>query len=281
MTNSNDTLGDRCKQYELTEAGRRLMPLLPILVRLDGKGFSKFTKGLDRPYDLNLSRMMILTTMFLVEETNARIAYTQSDEISLVLYSDSYDSQVFFDGKIQKLVSVLASMATAKFNSLIPEYLPSKSDKLALFDCRAWNVPTLSEATNTILWRCLDAEKNAVSMTARTVYSHKELYGKTTTQQIEMMREKGLIWELKPDFFKYGTFIRRKKIMVDLTEEERSAIPEKFRSLPGVQVERSMLQEFTVPRFSKVVNRTGVLFNGENPKRFEFEAMLEKEVETK
>ena len=100
-------LGDRMKSYEQKEAGRRFMSLLPVCARIDGKGFSKFTKGLDRPYDRGMSEIMSKTMAYLTQETQASIGYTQSDEISLVWYSPNAKSQIFFDGRIQKMVSVL------------------------------------------------------------------------------------------------------------------------------------------------------------------------------
>ena len=105
--------GDRMKLYERMEAGRRFMPRLPICVRLDGKGFSKWTRGLARPYDPRLSALMEHVATRLVEETQAVIGYTQSDEISLVFYTADPKAQVFFDGRIQKMTSVLAAMTTA------------------------------------------------------------------------------------------------------------------------------------------------------------------------
>jgi tRNA(His) guanylyltransferase len=145
---SEDDLGDRMKGYEMAEAGRMLIKTLPIMIRLDGKAFHTFTKGLKRPYDERLSTLMANTTKYLVEQTNALVGYTQSDEISLVLYSDDPLTQVYFDGRIQKLTSVVASMTTMYFNKFMASALPEKADKVALFDCRVWNVPTLEEAAN-------------------------------------------------------------------------------------------------------------------------------------
>ena len=48
---STDALGDRMKAYERQETELRFIPLLPIYARIDGRGFSKFTKGFARPYD--------------------------------------------------------------------------------------------------------------------------------------------------------------------------------------------------------------------------------------
>ena len=117
-------LGDRMKMYEHREVGRRAMPRLPICVRIDGKTFSRFTRNLARPYDERLSELMVHTAEVLVEKTGARIGYTQSDEISLILYSDSPNSQVYLDGRIMKLTSILASIATAAFNARLGELIP-------------------------------------------------------------------------------------------------------------------------------------------------------------
>lgn len=269
MTNSKDMMGDRMKLYEQAEAGRKLLPLAPVCARLDGRGFSKFTKGLTRPFDVGMVKAMVLTTMYLVEETNARIGYTQSDEISLVFYTDTFDSEIFFNGKVQKMVSVLSSMATAKFNSLLPEHLPSKVGLLPVFDCRVWSVPTLTEAANTLLWREKDATKNSISMAAQHYYSHKELDGRSSSDKQEMLFQKGVNWNDYPDFFKRGTFIQRRKRLVTLTDEELSRIPEKHRPPVGKQVERTHVIELPMPPFGKVTNRTGVVFNGEEPRTFE------------
>lgn len=113
--NTKDPLGDRMKLYESMEAGRKLMPLLPVVIRLDGKSFSKWTRGLERPYDTRLARVMSYVTRCLVEETDARIGYTQSDEISLVIHSDTLKSEIYFGGKVAKINSVLASLASVRF----------------------------------------------------------------------------------------------------------------------------------------------------------------------
>ena len=161
-----DDFGNRMKMYEKM-ADTRLMPLLPICARIDGRCFSSWTRGLDRPYDSRLSSLMVAVARLLVEETNACMGYTQSDEITLVLYSPSPNSQVFFDGKLQKTVSVLASAATTFFAQKLPEYLPEKT--IPQFDCRVWTVPNKDEAANAILWREKDSTKNSIQSAARSV----------------------------------------------------------------------------------------------------------------
>lgn len=260
----SDDFGDRMKLYEQAEAGRKALPLLPIVIRLDGKGFSKWTKGLERPYDKRLSDIMVEVTEYLVSELGACIGYTESDEISLVLYSDDIKKEVFFDGKIQKLVSVSASMATASFNLRCQGVFDKP---IALFDSRVWTVPTLGEAANAILWREQDATKNSISMAARCYYSHKELQNKNGAEMQEMLFQKGVNWNDYPAFFKRGTFVQRRKEQRKFSADELEKLPAQHeaRKNPDLVIERSVIKPIDMPKFSSVKNRVGVIFYGEDP----------------
>jgi tRNA(His) guanylyltransferase len=263
-----DSLGDRMKRYESAEAGRRLMPLLPALARLDGRAFHSFVRGLARPFDQRLSELMIDTATFLVRETNAVIGYTQSDEITLAWVPDEFDAQVFFDGRIQKMASVLAALGTAYFGHRLPAYLPDEyAQRLPVFDGRVWNVPTLEEAANTFLWREVDAVKNSISMAARAYYDHAELHDKSGSEMQELLWRKGINWNDYPSFFKRGTYIRRWKESRAFTAVEREALPEKHaaRTNPALLVERTECGPIELPPLLKVGNRAGVLFRAEQP----------------
>ena len=262
-----DGLGDRMKEYEGMEGERRFLPLLPVCARIDGKSFSRFTKGLARPYDKRLVDLMGQTTTYLVEETQAKMGYTQSDEINLVWYSDDFKSQIFFDGRIQKIVSVIASMTTAYFNRHLEKYLPEKADRLGFFDSRAWQVPTLEEAANTFLWRELDATKNSISMAARSYYSHKALMGKKAAEMQEMLFQKGVNWNDYPDFFKRGSFFQKHKVYRKFTPEEIERLPRQHqaRKNPDLKVERSSVRRLKMPPFSRVKNRVEVILTGAEP----------------
>lgn len=216
-----DALGDRMKTYERLETDVRLMPNLPIYVRLDGRGFSKFTSKMIRPYDKRLSTLMLATTEYLVKEFGASIGYVQSDEISLVLKHD-YEHGAIFEGKIQKLVSTLASSATAFFNANFSVYFKNETslnycERLPTFDCRIFSVPSWDEAANAILWRYLDAIKNSKQMLAQHYFSHKELQGLNGKILVDKLKtEKNIIWEDYPEFFRSGVFV--KKFNVEINE---------------------------------------------------------------
>lgn len=257
----NDDFGDRMKSYETDETARRLDISLPIYARLDGRGFSKFTKGMDKPFSVNMTYFMNETAAYLVNKTKATVAFVQSDEISLLWdISDKENAQFpFFDAKIQKMTSVLSGMATAKFNSLLIETL---RNRLPHFDCRILNLPSKVEATNMFLWRAMDAKKNAVASIAQYYFSHKELQNKSQKDMIEMLHEKGVDFEkmFHPTCL-YGTFMHKKAVEKNLTLSELERIPVDKR--PDGPIMRNEIVLTSVKDFHKVTNRVDFLYNGD------------------
>lgn len=248
---STDNFGDRMKMYEALETESKFMPLLPIYARIDGQSFSKFTRGFRRPFDPDMSRWMIQTTAHLVKETGARIGYTQSDEISLVWLQEDLRSELWFARKKQKMVSSLAAEATSAFyNLLLDDERFDLMRKRPTFDARVFQLPNQVEASNVVLWREQDATKNAIGMAARSLYSQKELMRKNGNEMQEMMFQKGVNFNDYPAAFKRGTFLRRE--LYEIETENGSAI-------------RSRIAELPMPKFGSVSNRTGVIFNNEEP----------------
>lgn len=228
-----DAMGDRLKAYETVETDQRFPPNTLIYARLDGRSFSKFTKGLARPWDGRLSNMMIDVTKSLVKEFNALTGYTQSDEISLI-FLNKYETPMIFDGKKQKLLSTLAGHASAVFNALLPSCLPEKIGKYPIFDCRMYPLPSV-DAGNAFLWREQDAMRNSVSMLAQYYFSHKKLIGKSTVDKIDMLRaQKAVIWDDCPDFFKHGTYIKRVgRVKVNPEYPDQPTIRHAIEVIPG------------------------------------------------
>lgn len=265
----DDSFGDRMKLYEMSEAGRKILPLLPVVARLDGRAFHSFVRGLNRPYDERLSSLMVDTTKYLVRETNANCGYTQSDEITLSWFCPTFASQIVFDGRVSKMTSILAAMCSVYFNQMIPNFLPKEyAKKSPLFDCRVWGLPNIVEAANAFLWREQDATKNSISMAARCYYSHNELKNKNGSEMQEMLWQKGVNWNDYPSFFKRGTYVQRKKVVSKFTTEELDRLPEKHnaRKNPELKIERTEYVTLDMPPFGKVINRPEVIFYGEEPK---------------
>jgi tRNA(His) 5'-end guanylyltransferase len=239
-----DTLGDRLKSIEQVEAGRRADPTKPLMARLDGRSFHTFTRGLARPYDERLSKLMIATTKYIVQQTHARLGYCQSDEMTFYwdIPDPSAGATFMFDGKYQKLCSILAGMASAYFTSQLEKCIPEKSHYITIFDARVWNVEDRNEVYLNYLWRQDDAIKNSISMAAQAHFSSKELHGVGSEAKKQMLREIGYPWEQEPDFFKWGSYLKRQKSSRKWTEEELLSIPEGHRP-PSVTVTRSLVEE--------------------------------------
>jgi tRNA(His) guanylyltransferase len=261
-----DDFGDRMKYYESSSIPGTFMPMIPVCVRADGRNFSKFTRNMKRPYDPSLITCMRNTTRELVESSNATIGYTQSDEITLIFLRPSWNSEIFFNGKKQKIISVIASATTAFFNNNVPKYLSDYNLEPAMFDCRAWQVPNLTEAANVILWREMDASRNSISMLAQSHFSHTTLQNLSTKQmQEKLMTEKDINWNDEPYWFKKGSYFHRVKRERILTDEEYEAIPVSYRPDRNIPQIRSSIEELVIPKLSSIQNKEDVLFKGADP----------------
>lgn len=206
----NDDFGERMKEYEraYTSPFWTFIPTTQILcVRIDGKRFSRYTRKFDKPFDERLTNAFKLTTKFMVNETNAKLGYTQSDEITLIYVPTEKQSEYIFGGKTSKINSVFASMVTAFFNREMCDM--GFRDDLAYFDCRAWGVPNIEEASNVVLWRAQDARKNSVSATFRSIAGHKKMQGLSGQQMKQYLLDVyDFDWEtMLEDKYKYGTLI--------------------------------------------------------------------------
>jgi tRNA(His) guanylyltransferase len=199
-----DSLGDRIKSFYEDRAKTYLTRRTYTILRLDGKSFHSYTKGMDKPFDGSFTDAMVETAVYLCEEIQGcKLAYVQSDEISLLLTDfTQVTTDAWFDGNVQKMVSVSASLATAIFNTF-----ELKPGKLAIFDSRAFTIPYLTEVINYFLWRQQDATRNSINSAAQALYSHKELHEKSCSEMQEMMFQKGVNWNNYPDKYKRGTVI--------------------------------------------------------------------------
>ena len=208
------TVGDRIKDYYEDRTRICLMRRMITIIRLDGKGFSKYTKNLNKPFDDGFSDDMDATAAFLCANIQgAKFAYTQSDEISIIITDfDTNETDAWFDNNIQKMVSIAASMATAKFNEL-RGYRGSKT--LAMFDARVFQVPTVDEMINAMIFRQQDATRNSVSMAAYELCGHKATEKKSGAEKQEMMWQRGVNWNDYKTKYKRGTVIR--KVQVEKT----------------------------------------------------------------
>jgi tRNA(His) guanylyltransferase len=203
-----DDLGRRMKRdYE--DALRLQVPRRThVVVRIDGRGFHKFTAALERPYCRRLADGLDQAALYLCQEMiGCRFAYGQSDEYSFLLTDfEREDAALWFDGNVQKIVSVSASLFTGAFNRAFGS---DRDQAPAAFDSRVMVISQRSEVENYFLWRQLDASANSLNMLASAQFSHGELAGKSTAEKHDMLHSKGVNWAKQGADFKRGRAVRR------------------------------------------------------------------------
>lgn len=201
----NQSLGDRMKIYEDVWRAN-VPPNSYTVVRVDGRTFRSALRYVAKPYDVVIAGAMDRVGQRLCSEISGAVfAYVQSDEVS-VLVTDvtSIHFQQWFDGNVQKLASVAASIATAEFNASAFPVLPIS----AHFDARAFTLPYPVEVANYFLWRQRDATRNAVSRAARAFFSQDEIRGKNSGELQEMLwAHRGVNFNDYPVGFKRGNVV--------------------------------------------------------------------------
>ena len=247
-----DELGTRMKTYYEEIPKIKLMRRMPVIIRIDGKAFHSFTKGMRKPFDDVLIAAMQKTTKYLCENIQGCVfGYTQSDEISLVLVDyKKLETSAWFDYEVQKMCSVAASMTTMAFNKIFAEEVAKWKNKVfpqdyvyhnttitvaseeeikllnkynqaiekgAMFDARCFNIPR-EEVVNCIYWRQLDATRNSIQMVGQANFSHNELHEKTCNDiQDMLMTQKNINWNDYASYLKRGTAIFKNGIVVKRT----------------------------------------------------------------
>lgn len=217
------TLKDKCEYYRsLTDY--KLMPNSYVLAMVDGHCFSKLIKNkFDKPFDDLFIKMMNETAKYLCENIQgAKFAYTQSDEISILITDfDTPMTDSYFSFRLCKMQSLIAAMATAKFNQMYAKMaydyqgyglkkFDMKEYPTCTFDCKVWTVPNANDAYAWFLYRQTDCIKNSKAQTAQAYLSHKELVGLTSDDMIAKLKnEKGIDWYDFESGKKYGRVIKK------------------------------------------------------------------------
>ena len=205
-----DSLGDRMKASYEDRYRIKLTRRMPVILRLDGKSFHTVTRRCAKPFDGAFRKSMVKTAERLcLEVMGAKLAYIQSDEISLLITDfDKLTTEAWFDYNLQKMVSVAASIAAVTFTRMF--FDPDVYVHEAFFDARAFNIPK-EEVANYFVWRQKDWIRNSVSMLAQAYFSHKELHGKSQADMHEMLYAKDINWAHLEPRWKNGVFLVKRE----------------------------------------------------------------------
>lgn len=231
-------LAARVKELE-SVSEQRLNPAYPFVIRIDGVSFSQYTRGFAKPFDQRMTRAFIRTSADLLQRFNPLTVYYESDEISLIFNAcpmhestEKHPREHMYSGRIQKLVSVMASYTAAKFNKYINEedwsdlqneHVRTRiTSHSAYFDGRAFSVPNEFAAMASVYWRHrYDTLKNSTLTYALSYYSQNAILGKSPSE-LRTLMQNDKNWDLftqAPKNIIYGTFL--KKELYDLESIDR------------------------------------------------------------
>lgn len=245
------------KTYEATTQSK-LLRRTPVIIRVDGKAFHTWTKKINdaidpslvaTPFSVKLHETMTVTARGMCAHMqNAELAYTQSDEISILLRDwDKHETEQWFDAKVQKIVSVAAAMATGFFNYHLyhkfQEMEPSWFGDIPLFDARVFNLPK-EEVANYFIWRQQDASRNSVQMLGRHFFSAKQMHGKSNSdvQDMLMAMDTPVNWNDLPTWMKRGSCI-----IPNPNSFDSSAAYVKDEDIPIFTQDRNYIERYLMP----------------------------------
>ena len=181
-------ISERMKSFYEKQTKFFLLRRTPAIIRVDGKCFHTLTRKCKKPFDDDFKKAMEWTALKLCENIqNVKLAYLQSDEISLLLVDyNNLDTCQWFDGEVQKIASVSASIAGVEFSKAF--------GKEGYFDSRTFNVPK-EEVCNYFISRQRDATRNSIQTVAQSVFSPKSLHKLNTKElQEKLWKEKQMNW---------------------------------------------------------------------------------------
>lgn len=171
--------------------------------------------------------MLIEASKPLIKQFNPVTVFICSDEISFIF--DPNVEKLLFGGRTQKISSIFASKITLEFNQKIMQSLPvyeklpnyktikETIEKGVCFDARVFNLPNQQEVLEYVLWRSsYDCVRNSKNLLAVCYYTQKELQGISTLYiPDKLLKEKNVDWNAYPNAFKYGTYIKKEKYMIE------------------------------------------------------------------
>lgn len=185
-------LETKCKElqhkynFKLPESGY-------FIIHCDGRSFSKMIKNrFQKPFDHDFSDMMDETAVYAAKKIQGCVlTYVQSDEITFIC-AVPVESLMFFGGRLCKIQSIVASLCTAYFNMKYHEWFIKnnkefKPEYLVQFDCKCWHVPDYTDVMEWLEFRQIDCIRNSKQMLAQYYFSHRELAGYSTNQQVELL----------------------------------------------------------------------------------------------
>jgi tRNA(His) guanylyltransferase len=206
-------MSDLKTRQELYESSydHRIIPNIPVIIKLDIRGFSRISKSLDKPYCKKISDILVDTMVSLYSQVdNVSLGYQYSDKIILFIKPSD---EIWYANKIQKMCSVSASLATYYF---MTHYLEKDNspviEGVVSFASHVFVVPSATEAVNYLLYKQSHCEQVFINDVIYSILWNKYgkntaefLNGKSIEERKELLEEVGVKWKDLPNEYKLGT----------------------------------------------------------------------------
>lgn len=231
-------ISDRMKSYE-ANYDSSIMRRIPLIIRCDGRGFSRVCRKLKKPYEPLLLEAMVNTMLSVIGEMSGSVfGYAQSDEITFVLRNDqSLDSESWYKNRVQKITSITSGLTTLAFNKEIVKMNISLTGD-AIFDARVFGMPTISEVVNNLIWRQMDCQRSAISGATQVILGKKfgkktvlkMIHGKNSKDKLYLLKEEcGIDFKEEfPSSFRLGVGVYKVPVVLS-TKDGNSETRKKWR----------------------------------------------------
>lgn len=207
------------KAFELSD---NLLPHTWIVVRIDGRGFTRFSQAhhFKKPNDMQALLLMNESAKAVVEDvTDIIFAYGVSDEYSFVLRKTS----TLYQRRASKLISIICSLFSSSYVMKWSNYFPdTKLQYAPTFDGRAVCYPSEFILRDYLSWRQVDCHINnqyntcfwmLVESGKTTAEAQNALKGTTADVKNNLLFEEFKInYNDLPQIFRKGSIIYRKKV---------------------------------------------------------------------
>jgi tRNA(His) guanylyltransferase len=148
----------------------KLLNRVPIVIVLNGRGFSRVTQLLDKPYCPKFAECIDSTMLQLCLDVEGSLfGYQYNDEIIIVARNDqSSETAPWYDNRLQKICSVTAAMATMHFNKCAQTVqLNATGD--AIFTSQIFVTPNIGEAVHCLISK--QQQNNYISIQSACLYN--------------------------------------------------------------------------------------------------------------
>ncbi|CEP23693.1 THG1 [Cyberlindnera jadinii] len=211
------------KQFERDNL---LLPETFIVIRLDGRGFHKFTDHYNfvKPNDIRALKLANAAALNVTRQIkDVLVAFGESDEYSFILRKECD----LFNRRESKLVSTFVSTYTAHYVQLWPKFFPNtplEIKHMPTFDGRAVVYPNLQTVKDYLSWRYVDTHINNLY---NTTFWNLVLKGGMTTKEAEqrlmgtlssdkneiLFSEFQINYNNEPEIFKKGSLIFKGEVL--------------------------------------------------------------------